>query len=125
MRREKIKLSNELKCFLTSALNVIIDATQKSFEQISNEYDGKFIGSRGQGVDENIIIYLGELTRIFPDEFKQMKERSLRIIDNYITHLNKILLKSEQIDIRLKDEFIDNIVQSNHELLLFRHNFIG
>lgn len=115
---EKIKLSNELKSFLSSSLNMIMYATQKSFEEISDEYDGRFKGVRMLCLENNIVIYPGKLDKIFPDELKQSKERSLLIVEVYINELNKTLHDDAKIDAKVKEELIDNIIGCGHEIIL-------
>ncbi len=116
--REKIKLSNELKRFLTSAINMIIDATQKSFEELSNDYDGRFKGSRSLCRDDDVFIYPGELFRIYPDELQQIKERAGWVLISYVKQFSATLPDNEDIENRIKDSLIDSIVGSGHDLLL-------
>lgn len=118
LEKEKIKLSNELKPLLTSTINMVMDATKKSFEEISKEYDGGFTGIPMQCLHENIIIYPWALERIFPDELKQAKERSLNTIEFYIKQLNEILSDDAKIDQEVKEHLINSIIGSGHEMLL-------
>lgn len=118
LEEEKIKLSNELKSFLLSSSNMIMYDTQKSFEEISDEYDGRFKGIRMQCLENNIIIYPGKLDKIFPDELKQSKEWSLWIVEVYINKLNKTLHDDAKIDAKVKEELIDNIIGCGHEIIL-------
>jgi len=120
LEKEKAKLSYELKQFLSSSINIIMDATQKSFEEISNEYDGKFKGVRMQCLENNIVICPGRIEKIFPDELKQAKDRALRVVENYIKELNEILPDDAKIDAKVKDELVDNIIGCSHEII-FSH----
>ena len=116
--REKIKLASELKSFLTSTVNMIIDATGKSFENICNVYDGRLEGFRDKGRDEGIMIYPGELERIYPDELKESKERARWSFDSQIKQFNETLPDNLKIKEEIIDALIDNIIKSGHHLLL-------
>ena len=118
LKREKIKLSKELKRFLSSTISMIMDATEKPFWEISNEYDGKFKGLRTLCLDENIVIYPGGLERIFPDELKQVKKHSLGIIESYIRQLNDMLPDDAKLDPKVGNDLIDSIIGSSHWLTL-------
>ncbi|MFH1701966.1 MAG: hypothetical protein ABIB41_00870 [Nitrospirota bacterium] len=118
LEKEKIRLSDEIKSYLTSTLNMIMDATQKSFEEVSNDYDGRFKGHRQLCREKGTFIYPGELERIFPDELKQIKERAGWVLDSYIKQFNVTLSNNVQIEERIKDDLIDSIIESGHELLL-------
>ena len=97
---------------------MVTDATQKSFEEICNGYDGRFKGIRSLCQDENIFIYPGELERIFPDELKQIKKRAELVIGTHIKLLNDMLPDSDKIDEKIKNALIDCIIANGHELLL-------
>jgi len=116
--REKIKLASELKSFLTSTVNMIIDATGKSFENICNVYDGRLEGFRDKGRDEGIMIYPGELERIYPDELKESKERARWSFESQIKQFNETLPDNLKIEEKIIDVLIDNIIESGHHLLL-------
>lgn len=95
-------------------------ATQKSFEDVKTEYDGRFAGIPVDCVDENILVYPGALDRIYPDEYRKAKESSEWIIDSFIKQFNETLPDNEKIDRKIKDELICNIVDSNHDFI-FSH----
>lgn len=118
LEKEKIRLSDEIKSYLTSTLNMIMDATQKSFEEVSNDYDGRFKGHRHLCREKGTFIYPGELERIFPDELKQARKKAAQVLDTYIKQFNQTLDCGTKIDERIKDDLIDNIVGSGHTLLL-------
>ena len=116
--REKLKLADELKRFLTRTINMIMDATKKSFEEIKNDYDGRFKGSRCQCRDEGIMIYPGELERIYPDEVKESKEMARRSFYSLIKEINETLPNNFKIEEKTIDALIDNIIESGHHLFL-------
>ncbi len=117
-KREKIKLADELKRFLTSTINMLMDATKKSFEEIKNDYDGRFKGFRCQCRDEGIMIYPGELERIYPDEVKESKELARRSFHSQIKEINETLPNDSKIEEKIIDSLIDNIIESGHHLFL-------
>lgn len=116
--REKLKLVDELKRFITSTINMLMDATKKSFEEIKNDYDGRFKGLRCQCRDEGIMIYPGELERIYPDEVKEAKERARWSFESQIKQFNETLPDNLKIEEKIIDVLIDNIIESGHHLLL-------
>lgn len=116
--REKIKLADECKRFLTSTINMIMDATKKSFEEIKGDYDGRFKGIRSTCREEDIFIYPGELERIYPDEVKKAKERARWSLESQIKQFNKTLPDNLKIEETITDALIDNIIESGHHLLL-------
>lgn len=118
LKREKIKLSMELKRFLADTVRMIMYATQKSLQEISDDYDGKYKGSKWIGLYERIKIYPGEIKRIFPDELEEVRKRASKVLEGYIRQLNKILPDSQQISLDIKDKLINSIIESGHELLL-------
>lgn len=117
-KREKIKLASELKRFLTSTVNMIIDATGKSFEDICNAYDGKFKKFLGMGRDENIMIYPGELKRIYPDELKESKEVARISFNSQFKQINETLPDNLKIEEKTIAALINSITESGHHLLL-------
>lgn len=116
--REKIKLSNECKRFLTSTINMIIDATKKSFEEISADYDGNFEGCRGLCGEEGVYFYPGELERIYPDTVKEAKERARWAFESQIKQFNETRSDELKIEEKIIDALIDNIIESGHYVLL-------
>ena len=116
--REKIKLANELKRFLTSTINVLTDATKKPFEEISSAYDGKFKRFGDPGQEEGVVIYPGKLERIYPDEIKEIKESAKRIFDFQIKQLNETLPDNLKIKNEIIDVLVNNIIGNGHHLLL-------
>jgi hypothetical protein len=118
LEEEKIKLSDELKIFLSNSSNMIMYATQKPFEEICDEYDGRFKGIIMPCIENDIIIYPGKLDKIFPDELKQAKERALWIVGIYINELNKTMPDDAKIDAKVKEELIDNLIGCGHEIIL-------
>lgn len=116
--REKIKLADECKRFLTDTTNMLIVATKKSFERIRADYDGRFKGIRSTCREEDIFIYPGELERIYPDEVKQAKECAGWELESFIKELNKTLPENDKIDLKIKDVLVNNIIESGHYLLL-------
>jgi len=118
LERERIKLSNEFMFFLRSTISILIDANKKSFEEISNEYDGKFKGIMSQCIEENVMVYPGMLQQIFPDEIKQSKERSSWQIERYLNELNGLLPDNSKLSTKIKDDLIDSIIEGGHEILL-------
>lgn len=117
--REKNKLSNECKRLLTSTINMIIDTTKKSFEEICADYGGRFKGIRSTCREEDIFIYPGELERIYPDEFKRAKERARWAFESQIKQFNETRPDSLKIKETIIDALIDNIIESGHDLLLY------
>jgi hypothetical protein len=118
VEREKIRLADESKRFLTDTINMIIEATKKPFERISADYDGRFKGIRSTCREEDIFIYPGELERIYPDEVKQAKERAGWALESLINELNKSLPDNAKIDLMIKDRLVNNIIESGYYLLL-------
>lgn len=116
--REKLKFVDELKRFITSTINMLMDATKKSFEEIKNDYDGRFKGLRCQCRDKGIMIYPGELERIYPDELKEAKERARWSFESKIKQFNETLPDNLKIEEKIIDVLIDNIIESGHHLLL-------
>lgn len=108
--REKIKLSNECKRLLTSTINMIIDATKKSFEEISADYDGKFEGCRGLCGEEGVYFHPGELERIYPDTVKEAKERARWSFESQIKQFNETHPDDSKIEEKIIDALIDNII---------------
>ncbi|MCL4476870.1 MAG: hypothetical protein M1508_11690 [Nitrospirae bacterium] len=118
LEKEMIRLSKEVKSYLTSTLNIMIDASHKSFEGICHDYDGRFRGYRQLCREEDTFIYPGELERIFPDEFAQARKKAAHVLDIYIKEFNQTLKCGTKINERIKDDLIANIVESGHMLLL-------
>lgn len=115
--REKIRLADECKRFLTGTINMIIDATKKSFEEIIADYDGKFKGCMGLCEEEGVYFHPGELERIYPDTVKEAKEMARWSFESQIKQFNEthpdVLIEETIID-----ALIDNIIESGHYLLL-------
>ncbi|MBM4056325.1 MAG: hypothetical protein FJ264_16970 [Planctomycetes bacterium] len=122
--REKIKLANELKRFLTNTINMLTGATKKPFEEISSAYDGKFKRFGDPGQEEGVVIYPGKLERIYPDEFKETKENAKRIFDFQIKQLNETLPNNLKIKNEIVDALVNNIIGNGHHLLLTHLNEI-
>jgi len=118
LKKEKIRLSGELKSYITSTINMIVDATLKSLEEISADYDGRFKGLRHFCREKGIFIYPGELERIYPDELKQARTKAKQILANHLKQFNETLASNANIDESNNDDLIDNIVESGHMLLL-------
>lgn len=118
LEKEKTRLSDELKWYLTSTINMIMAATQKSLEEISAEYDGRFNGQRQLCREKGAFIYPGELDRIYPDELKLARKKAKQVLDTYLKQFNETLDSNAKIDEGIKDDLIDNIVESGHMLLL-------
>lgn len=115
--REKIKLATELKRFLTSTVNMLSDATKKSFEEISSTYNGRYKRFGDPGQDEGVMIYPGKLERIYPDEIKETRERAKRLFDFQIEQLNKTLPDDLKVENKMSDALTNNIVENGHHLL--------
>jgi hypothetical protein len=115
--REKIKLSLECKRFLTSIINVVMDATKKSFEEISVDYDGKFKGCMGLCDEEGASFYPGGLGRIYPDTVKEAKEMARWSFESQIKQFNEAH-PDDLIKETIIDALIDNIIESGHYMLL-------
>lgn len=115
--REKIKLANELKHFLTSTINVLTDATNKSFDEISSAYDGRFKRFGDPGHNEGVIIYPGKLEQIYPDEIKETKESAKRIFDFQIKQLNETLPDDLKVENKMSDALTNNIIENGHYLV--------
>jgi hypothetical protein len=118
LEREKIKLADEMKIFLRITIETIIHATQKSLEDISNDYDGESKGSRSVWLIDSITVHPGEVYQIFPDELKQIKERLDYVIADDIEEFNKMLPASEQINLTTKDTLIEDLIKNGQEVIL-------
>ncbi|GAI01001.1 unnamed protein product, partial [marine sediment metagenome] len=90
LKREKQHLSQELRRFLKSTIEMIILARNTDFEQLCNEYSNGYTGW-GISIIDNIEVYPKGLEKIFPIETKQLKERALKVLSAYFNSFSKIL----------------------------------
>lgn len=116
--REKIRLSDECKRFLTSTINMIIDATKKSFEKICSDYKGRFKKCMGLCMEDDVFFYPSALESIYPDRFAQDKEKAKWSFKYQIKQFNKTCPDNLKIEETIIDSLIDDIIESGHHLLL-------
>lgn len=114
--REKSKLASELKHCLGITINIILGATQKSFDDISDEHDGPY--KVGTGIEDDSIIHAGELHRIFPTEIRQAKEHLGWLLPSNIEEFNKILPPNNPIPPETSEKLIDELIKNNQEIVL-------
>ncbi|WP_434581476.1 hypothetical protein MLC52_04915 [Sulfurimonas sp. NW15] len=70
---EKYKLADEIKIFLTTTINLIIDSEEKDFNQICIDFDGT--PSLIQKIEDDIIFSSGDLKKIYPDDIELSIEK--------------------------------------------------
>ncbi|WP_305863654.1 hypothetical protein [Aliarcobacter butzleri] len=100
LKVEKMKLSEEIKVFLSATINMIINTEEKIFENICEAFD--CTSSRTLQMKDNIFFYSGDLKRIFPDDIELSIEQFKLTFKN-LTNEIKIdelitYLKSEKFE---------------------------
>lgn len=100
LKLEKIKLSEEIKIFLSTTINMMINTEQKTFENICEAFDGT--PSIILKMEDNILFYSGDLKRIFPDDIELSVEQFKLTFKNLIneTKIDELVsyLKSEELE---------------------------
>jgi len=113
-KEEKDKLLKELKNVLSNAIRLIIAATNKNIEEISDLYDGRFKGSTFRHcVDKDgSNIDVGILREIYKKEYSYTKENILNILTGYAKEYKPL---AEYDCAYICNKLVEEISSSGHE----------
>lgn len=70
---EKYKLASEIKIFLTTTINLIINSEEKDFNQICIDFDGA--PSLVKKIEDDVVFRSGDLKRIYPNDIELSIEK--------------------------------------------------
>lgn len=122
---EKYKLADEIKGVLTKTITLIITATGKTIEEISDFYEGKFKGSHSTRCmdKDKSLIDVGAIKEMYDTEYRYTDENVNKILLSYanvyapLVNENKNTLCEKIIqDIKSNgcDYFIIHMVETRH-----------
>ena len=119
LKDEKIKLSNEVKRFLSFTINLLITAKNLTFEKLNEDFIAGYRTFTRKLRNDIYIIPTG-LEKIFPSEINELKREAYLKLPCLIKELNKIFPMKEQLPENFHEKIITTIIDEEYGTL-FSH----
>lgn len=119
LKDEKIKLSNEVKRFLSFTIDLVTIVENITFEKLDKNFVAKYGTSAVKLSDELYIVPTG-LEKIFPSEINELKRTAHLYLPDLVKELNKILPVEEQFPENFHENMITTLISEGYGTL-FSH----